>query len=196
MSDDEELHALYRYRGKRKRQPPLYIGRSNNPMRRAEEHRASKTWITLASRIDLEWYPADDIAEAERHAIQLERPVFNIVHNGARLKAEATAEVTISPPTLEEMAAMLALVVAGVMTAIWAFDSVANSSVKRRAEREGQQVELPPARNLFAQDPPHWSATLLKVLMAIATAEPGPEGLRRTVIELSALTPSRTPRPE
>lgn len=164
-------------------------------MRRAEEHRASKTWITQAARIDLEWYPADEIAEAERQAIRRERPVHNIQHNGGRLKVEVTAEVEFSPPSPEQLAMMLALVVAAGMAAVWAFDSVANWSVKRRAERAGQQVDLPPARNLFTQDPPHWSATLLQGLMAFATAATAdPEGRRETVIDLNALTLSRTPR--
>jgi hypothetical protein len=78
------------------------------------------------------------------------------------LKVEVAAEVTISPPSAEDLAVMLALIVAAGMAGVWAFDSEANWSVRPRAERAGQQVELPPARNLFTQDPPHWSATLLQ----------------------------------
>jgi predicted GIY-YIG superfamily endonuclease len=167
MTDDEELEALYRYWGEGKRQPPLYIGRSKNVMRRSEQHRASKEWITLATRIDVEWYTPEQIAEAERQAIQRERPVYNIQHNGGRVRIEA--EVTFSPPSPESLAAMLALIVAGGMAAVWAADSIANWNVRRRAERAGQQVELPPARNLFAQDPQHWSANLLTALMKAAT---------------------------
>lgn len=96
MTNDEELHALYRFRGKGRRQPPLYIGRSKNLMRRAEQHRATKTWLPQAVRIDVEWYSAEEIAEAERHAIRREHPLYNIQHNGGRLRIEATAEVTIA----------------------------------------------------------------------------------------------------
>lgn len=57
------------------------------------------------------------------------------------------------------------------MAAVWLLDSLADWNVKRRAERAGQQVELelPPVRNLFTQDPPHWSAILLQSLLAFAT---------------------------
>jgi hypothetical protein len=166
-------------------------------MRRAEQHRATKTWLPQAVRIDVEWYSAEDIADAERHAIQRERPIYNIVHNGGRLRVEATAEVTISPPSVEDLAAMGAMIVATGMLAVWVLDSVANWSVRRRAERAGQQVELPPARNLFAQDPPHWSATLLQSLLAIAmSASADPEARQETVVRLSALSQMHTPRPE
>jgi len=167
--DDEELpHALYRWRGQGKRQPPLYIGRTNNPMRRTEEHRRSKPWITEAVSIDLEWFSADAIAEAERQAIQREHPIYNIRHNDGRLRIEVTAEVTLSPPSPESIAAMLATILAGGMAAVWAFDFLANWNVKLRAERAGRQVELPPPRNLFTQDPQHWSAQILESLMRIA----------------------------
>jgi len=173
VDDEEQPHALYRYRGEGKGQPPLYIGRSNNPMRRAEEHRASKTWITEAVCIDLECYPADAIAEAERQAIRREHPIYNIQHNNGRLRLEVSAEVTLSRPSPESIVAMCAMVVAGGMAAVWAFDSLANWNVKRRAERAGQPVEVPPARNLFAQDPKHWSAKLLESVLEAARPTTG-----------------------
>lgn len=171
MEDEEQLHALYTWRGQGKRQPPLYIGRTNNPMRRIEEHRRSKPWITEAERIDLEWFSADAIAEAEREAIRREQPIYNIQHN--RLRIEVTAEVTLSPPSPESIAAMLAAILASGMAAVWAFDFLANWNVKRRAERAGRQVELPPPRNLFTQDPQHWSARLLQSLATIAAPATG-----------------------
>lgn len=167
-SNDERLHALYRFKGQGKRPPLLYIGRSNDVMRRIGEHRTTKDWITEAARIDLEWYPAHEIAEAERDAIESERPRYNVVYNGGRLSIEASAEVTIRPLTPEDLALMLAGAVAFGMAAVWVADSVSNWNVRRRAEREGQEVELPPARNLFTQDPPHWSACLLTALLAFA----------------------------
>ncbi len=169
MHDDgEQLHALYRYRGDRRRQPPLYIGQTNSPMRRTGEHWRSKAWITETARIDVEWFPADEIDEAERQAIRREHPLYNVQHNGGRLRIEVAAEVTLPPPSPESLAAMLAAVLAGCMAAVWVFDSLANWNVKRRAERAGLPVEVPPARNLFTQDPPHWSAQLLESLMRIA----------------------------
>lgn len=197
MTNDEELHALYTFRGEGKRQPPLYIGRSNDVLRRIREHQATKPWITQTSRIDLQWYPRDEIPDAERRAIESKHPVYNIVHNGGRLRIEATAEITFSPPTVEDLAALCAMGLAGGMLAVWAFDSVANWSVRQRAERAGQQVELPPARNLFAQDPPHWSATLLQALLALATPTAAdPQARRETIVRVSAMTQGQMPRPE
>jgi hypothetical protein len=37
--------------------------------------------------------------------------VPNVHHNGVRLRIEATAEVTISPPSAEDLAVILALIV-------------------------------------------------------------------------------------
>jgi hypothetical protein len=166
-------------------------------MRRAEQHRATKTWLPQAVRIDVEWYSAEDIAEAERHAIRREHPLHNIQHNGGRLRIEATAEVTISPPSAEDLAAMCAMIVATGMAAVWLLDSLANWSVMRRAERAGQQVELPPARNLFTQDPPHWSATLLLALLALATPTTAdPDARRETMVRLSSLRQSHALRAE
>ena len=84
---------------------------------------------------------------------------------------------------------MLALILAGGMGAVWVSDSVANWSVKRRAERAGQHVEIPAAGNLFTQDPPHWSATLLVELMRVAA--PSAEDLeerRKALAHLNVLT--------
>ena len=172
MDDEEQWHALYRYRGDGgKRQPPLYIGRTSDPMRRTRQHHRSKAWITETTRIDVEWYAADEIAEVERQAIRREHPVYNIQHNCDRLRIEITAEVPLSPPSPESLAAMFAMIVAGGMAAVWLFDFLANWNVRRRAERAGMPVELPPPRNLFAQDPPHWSAQLIQSSLKVAAGE-------------------------
>jgi hypothetical protein len=62
------------------------------------------------------------------------------------------------------------MIVAAGMGVVWVLDSQANWSVQRRARQAGQDLDLPPARNLFTQDPEHWSATLL----AAFTAEAAP----------------------
>jgi predicted GIY-YIG superfamily endonuclease len=187
MTNEQELHALYTFRGEGRRQPPLYIGRSNNVLRRMQEHQTTKLWITEASRIELQWYRPDEIADAEREAIRREHPRYNIVHNGGRLRFEASAEVTISPASPQDLAATLAGLVALGMGAVFVVDSVANWNVTRRAERAGQQVELPPARNLFTQDPPHWSANLLVALLAFAaTDKADPEAGQDSVLRVSA----------
>ncbi len=122
MLDDDERHALYRYRGARKK-PPLYIGRTNNPMRCVGEHQRKQPWITKTVRIDVTWYYADEIAEAERLAIEREHPVYNITHNRGRVRIEAAAEVTMPEATGEGLVFMAALIA-----------------------RAGLRVEVPPAR--------------------------------------------------
>jgi hypothetical protein len=130
---------------------------------------------------------AEEIAEAERRAIRREHPIYNIQHNGGRVRVEA--EVTISPPSPESLAAMFALILAGGMGAVWVFYSISNWSVKHRAERAGRHVELPPAANLFAQDPPHWSANLLVGLMKVAAPTAADlEERRETSARLKALS--------
>jgi predicted GIY-YIG superfamily endonuclease len=177
MEDDQELHALYRYRGTRRRRPPLYIGRTNNPGRRFGEHQHHQSWIYEASRIDMEWVPASEIADAERRAIIRERPLYNKTHNGARLRIEATVEIEVAPMSPETIAAMLAMIVAAGMASVWLLDSLANWNVRRRAAAAGQDITVPPARNLFAQDPEHWSATFLAGLL-VAASPPRPDGTR------------------
>jgi predicted GIY-YIG superfamily endonuclease len=87
--EPEGLHALYRLNtkpardGSRKR---LYIGISNEPARRFDEHRKDKRWAKDVDWADatrnLAWYPtrADALA-AEAEAIRDELPVHNKVHN-------------------------------------------------------------------------------------------------------------------
>jgi hypothetical protein len=143
-------------------------------MRRTEEHWSRKTWITEAKRIDLEWFTVADIAAAERQAIEREHPVYDIQHNRGRLRVELTAEITYRPASLEEIALKLAAVVAAGMGAVWLLDMLANWSGRCMANRAGREIELPPARNLFTQEPRHWSKGLLDVMLA-AAAGPTPE---------------------
>jgi hypothetical protein len=179
MQDDQRLHALYRYRGAGKRMPPLYIGRTNHPGRRVSEHERHQPWICETVRIDVEWHPASEIADAERRAIIGEHPVYNKIYNGARIRIEASVEIEVDavPLSPETIAAMLAAFVAAGMAAVWVADSLANWNVRRRAAAAGQDIAVPPARNLFAQDPEHWSAKLLAVLL-VAASPARPDGTR------------------
>src|SRR5258706_10255184 len=115
-------------------------------MRRVGEHQRKQPWITKTVRIDVTWYYADEIAEAERLAIEREHPVYNITHNRGRVRIEAAAEVTMPEATGEGLVFMAALIVTGGMGATWAVDSLANGNVRRRAARAGLRVEVPPAR--------------------------------------------------
>lgn len=180
MHDEEERKALYRYydspRPKGRR--PLYIGQTNHPGRRFGEHQVAKPWVQLAKLVTIQWFPASEIDEAERRAIEREHPLYNKTYNGRwRVEFEVAGSFEFRAASLEEIAARLAVVVAAGMAAVWLFDTVANWSVRRRAAAAGQEITVPPARNLFTQDPPHWSATLLTGFLA-AAAPSRPDGTR------------------
>lgn len=72
-------HALYRLfdsDGKL-----LYVGETNNPDRRLEQHRKNKPWNQVAS-IAVAWLENREVAlMAERAAIEVERPTWNVAHN-------------------------------------------------------------------------------------------------------------------
>lgn len=74
--------ALYRLRDKGGRL--LYIGITDNPGHRWPQHAADKPWWPEVTDLSLTWHPSRDCAlAAEAHAIRTERPVYNVVHNGA-----------------------------------------------------------------------------------------------------------------
>jgi predicted GIY-YIG superfamily endonuclease len=87
--EPEGDHAVYRLNtraardGSRKR---LYVGISNEPARRFEEHRRDKRWAKDVDWADatlgLKWYPSrSEALAAEAEAIRDELPVHNKVHN-------------------------------------------------------------------------------------------------------------------
>jgi predicted GIY-YIG superfamily endonuclease len=87
--EPEGDHAVYRLNtraardGSRKR---LYVGISNEPARRFEEHRRDKRWAKDVDWADatlgLKWYPSRaEALAAEAEAIRDELPVHNKVHN-------------------------------------------------------------------------------------------------------------------
>lgn len=60
----------------------LYVGISRNPGRRFMEHYADKFWWEDVHDIKLErYYTREDALDAERSAIQSERPLYNKTHN-------------------------------------------------------------------------------------------------------------------
>jgi predicted GIY-YIG superfamily endonuclease len=73
-------HALYIFRTINKR--CLYVGRTNNPRRRWNEHQGDKDWYPQVAIREVFHYPSlAALIEAERKAIKRERPVYNVVHN-------------------------------------------------------------------------------------------------------------------
>jgi hypothetical protein len=74
-----EMHQLYRYRDQHRRL--LYVGISYSAVKRAAEHRKSAHWYWSASSIEMENFPDKRTAElAERVAIRIEKPLFNVAH--------------------------------------------------------------------------------------------------------------------
>jgi len=58
----------------------LYIGISIYPFQREKQHRRDKD-MTQVRYVELEWFGTyAEASEAERHAIQQERPIWNVVH--------------------------------------------------------------------------------------------------------------------
>jgi predicted GIY-YIG superfamily endonuclease len=166
MTSHEPPHAIYRYRDGKDHL--LYIGRTNDPMRRTNEHWRRKDWITSAARIDLEWVPAHRVHELERLAIQSEHPRYNIQHNSGRIKIEVSAEVSV--PSGDGLVALVAISALAIILGKWGFEGAANWSVKRRAERAGMTIDLPPVPNPFKADQESWPVKLLYASMAAAAA--------------------------
>ena len=72
-------HVLYRFYSATGQL--LYVGITANPPTRFKAHRSTKEWWTQVVGITLENYSTrEDLANAERRAIQVERPLHNIVH--------------------------------------------------------------------------------------------------------------------
>lgn len=95
MSDlGDRPHALYRFRDAAGQL--LYIGITVDIAGRFPRHAAEKPWWRDVTRIDVEALPGRaEALEAERAAIQAERPVHNVRHNGDR---PATASMPPRPP--------------------------------------------------------------------------------------------------
>jgi len=66
----------------------LYVGIAKEPDKRAEQHRYHSPWFRFVATTDVKWHPTrESAAEAERAAIETERPIFNSTHNQANRAA-------------------------------------------------------------------------------------------------------------
>jgi len=78
-SSGQRRCALYRHYDDRG--VLLYVGISENPTKRGQNHAASSEWVPYACRMEAVWLTDRPTAEAaERAAIQRERPIFNRAH--------------------------------------------------------------------------------------------------------------------
>jgi len=68
----------------------LYVGQTNDPERRLEEHIETKPWLPDEFHVTLErgYQTRDSVTVAEENAIKSERPRHNIVHNKMRAARE------------------------------------------------------------------------------------------------------------
>ena len=57
----------------------LYVGIAVDPEMREKQHEKGSRWVQFSERREVEWFPSREQArQAERDAIQLEDPVFNV----------------------------------------------------------------------------------------------------------------------
>lgn len=80
------MHTLYRFYD----HAGSLVGITNNPPRRFRKHRGEKTWWLDVADIRLEQFNSrDELAAAERRAIQNEKPLHNVRLNGASRSSKA-----------------------------------------------------------------------------------------------------------
>lgn len=78
-----EATALYRWYDVEARL--LYVGISNQPVRRTGQHDDHQPWWREVRSATVEWLPTRaEALEAEERAIKREHPEHNVVHNGRR----------------------------------------------------------------------------------------------------------------
>lgn len=92
-------HVLYRFYSKTGQL--LYVGITMNVEQRFQAHRHTKAWWDTVVGITLEHYPnREELAAAERRAIEVERPLHNIAR--PKFKSTTPPEFVASPSPLIE----------------------------------------------------------------------------------------------
>lgn len=78
----------------------LYVGITMNPSQRWATHREEKAWWFDVATVRTQIFDTrEDVLEAERNAIQVERPLHNVVHNKRSQRAQPKA-ATVKAITL------------------------------------------------------------------------------------------------
>jgi predicted GIY-YIG superfamily endonuclease len=153
---DDRTHVLYRFYSATGQL--LYVGITMNPPQRFKAHRDSKDWWSEVSGITVENYSSrEDLANAERRAIQVEHPLRNIVHTKSKPKHREPEPTAQEPerPTVTDVAA-------GLFASSGSFDlgSLFNSRYKDTRygymtdEEYEQRVELERAKQQKRWDCP------------------------------------------
>ncbi|GFE20075.1 GIY-YIG nuclease family protein [Streptomyces nigrescens] len=79
--------AVYRLRDQTGRL--LYVGISDDPLRRWPEHAKDKPWWPEVANFSTEWLASrPEALAAEASAIKLEKPLYNVVHNSPVLTTQ------------------------------------------------------------------------------------------------------------
>lgn len=64
----------------------LYVGISNRPIRRLDQHGERSSWADCIARVEIEWHQSrDDALAAETEAIRKEGPVWNVRKRGPKV---------------------------------------------------------------------------------------------------------------
>lgn len=88
----DSAHVLYRFYSATGQL--LYVGITMNPPKRFKNHRDSKSWWDQVSGITVETYgDRKELESAERRAIQVERPLHNVVHNNGNRPSHGPAPI-------------------------------------------------------------------------------------------------------
>lgn len=94
-----EYHALYRFYSATGQL--LYTGITNNPGNRFKQHQQSKPWWHEVSGITVEKYNSRaEVLAAEKRAIQVEQPKYNIQRPSLVPKSTAAPALNAAPPGL------------------------------------------------------------------------------------------------
>lgn len=83
--EDEIGQTLYRFYNRGGEL--LYVGVAENPFKRWQQHSKDKAWFGEVSRFETDWFPTrESVLAAERRAIKIESPKYNIIHSEAGCK--------------------------------------------------------------------------------------------------------------
>lgn len=92
-------HVLYRFYSDTGQL--LYVGITMNPAQRFKSHRGTKDWWGDVSGISIEHYGSrEDLANAERRAIRVERPMHNVAHTKTKPPKNEVGPVAPEAPAL------------------------------------------------------------------------------------------------
>lgn len=129
----------------------VYVGVSNNPAARADQHSREKPWWTQVARCEVAWFPSrPEALVAERAAIQTEMPTLNYVGTPRQSEAQRRQE------SMRQVAVRLPVSLIARLDAIAAAERRDRSDVLRRLVEDGLALRQSRAATATAAPfPPH-----------------------------------------